>query len=77
MLAGAFVKNKSTAKYWAIVGIVIVLATNGIELLQQQPLIAIDVKGMLHFNSFNLTFVTVMLACTLLFFLLNGRDFEK
>jgi len=32
---------------------------------------------MLVFNSFNLTFITVVLLCTLLLFLLNGRDIEK
>ena len=33
--------------------------------------------GAYLFNSLNLTFITVALACTLLFFLLNGRDIEK
>jgi NADH-quinone oxidoreductase subunit N len=32
---------------------------------------------MLHFNSFNLTFINVAFGCTLLYFLLNGRDIEK
>jgi NADH-quinone oxidoreductase subunit N len=77
MLAGAFVQNKSTAKYWAIIGLVIVIAGNSMELLQQGPFFAIDIKEMLHFQSFNLTFITVMLVCTLFYFLLNGRAIEK
>lgn len=77
MLAGAFVKNKSTAKYWAILGLVIVIAGNSIELLQQESFFKIDIKEMLHFQSFNLTFITVMLVCTLFYFLLNGKEIEK
>jgi NADH-quinone oxidoreductase subunit N len=77
MLAGAFIKNKSTPKYLAIAGIIIVIIANCAELIYQEPFFAIDVKDMLHTNSFNLTFITVMLLCTLLLFLLNGRDIEK
>ncbi|MGF2412945.1 NADH-quinone oxidoreductase subunit N [Ferruginibacter sp.] len=77
MLAGAFIKNKSTPKYLAIGGLVLIILANGIELNWQEPLFAIDVKDMLHTNSFNLTFIAVMLVCTLLYFLLNGRDIEK
>lgn len=77
MLAGAFVKNKSAAKYWAITGLAVILAVTGVELVRQEPFFAIDVKGMLHFTSYSLTFLVVMFACTLLYFLLNGRDIEK
>jgi NADH-quinone oxidoreductase subunit N len=77
MLAGAFVKDKSIAKYMAIIGLVIVIAGNGIELYRQVPFFEIDIKDMLYFKSFNLTFITVVLLSTLLFFLLSGRDFEK
>lgn len=86
MLGGVFFKNKSTALPWAIAGVVIVLLLNAYELVQPaffnggteyRMLFDIDVKGMLHFNSFNLTFTLLMLLCTLLYFLLNGRDIEK
>lgn len=77
MLAGAFVKNKSAAKYWAITGLAVILAVTGVELVRQEPFFAIDVKDMLHFTSYSLTFLIVMFACTLLYFLLNGRDIEK
>jgi NADH-quinone oxidoreductase subunit N len=77
MLAGAFVKSKSTPKYLAIAGLVLIIIANCTELYRQESFFAIDVKDMLHVNSFNLTFITVLLVCTLLFFLLNGRDFEK
>jgi NADH-quinone oxidoreductase subunit N len=77
MLAGAFVKNKSAAKYWAITGLAVILAATGVELVRQEPFFAIDVKDMLHFTSYSLTFLVVMFACTLLYFLLNGTDIEK
>jgi NADH-quinone oxidoreductase subunit N len=77
MLAGAFIKNKSTPKYLAIAGLALIILANGAELIYQESFFTIDVKDMLHTNSFNLTFIMVMLLCTLLLFLLNGRDFEK
>lgn len=64
------------AKYWAIAGIVILLTANILEFFGH-PFFNIDTKGMLHFDSFGLHFNTIVFACTLLFFLLNGRDFEK
>ena len=77
MLAGAFISSKSTPKYMAIIGLAAILIANMIELKTGASFFAIDVKNMLHTNSFNLTFITVALGCTLLFFLLNGRDIEK
>ena len=79
MFGGVFIKTKTTAKYLAIAGLAIILASNCYEVNISRPFdfFAIDVKDMLHFHSFNLTFITVMLGCTLLFFLLNGRDIEK
>jgi len=77
MLGGAFIKSKRTARYMAIFGLLVSLIANCIELKTGSPLFNIDVKEMLVATSFNLTFITVALGCTLLFFLLNGRDFEK
>ncbi len=77
MFGGVFFKSKSKPLYWAIAGIIVILAANCYELFTQQPFFAIELKDMLHFNSFNLTFITVALFCTLLYFLLNGRDVQK
>jgi NADH-quinone oxidoreductase subunit N len=77
MFGGVFFKEKSTPKYWAIGGLIIAVIANCHELLKQETVFQIDIKEMLVFNSFNLTFITVALLCTLLFFLLNGRDIEK
>jgi NADH-quinone oxidoreductase subunit N len=84
MLGGAFFKKKSTPKYWAIGGLILAIITNCYELLkldingvEQGNLFPVALKDMLTFNSFNLTFITIALVCTLLLFLLNGRDIEK
>lgn len=77
MFGGVFIKSKTAPKYIAIVGILLILLADLFELWSGTPLLDIDVKDMLHFNSFNLTFIGVALSCTLLYFLLNGRDFEK
>lgn len=77
MLAGAFIKTKTTPKYLAIAGLIMILISNCIELNNGLPLLTIDVMGMLATNSFNLTFINVALGSTLLYFLLNGSDIEK
>jgi NADH-quinone oxidoreductase subunit N len=77
MLAGAFIKNNSTAKYWAIAGMVMLISVTAWELVRQDSFFAIDVRDMLQFTSYNLTFLVIMFICALLYFLLNGRDIEK
>ncbi len=84
MFGGVFFKKKTTPLYWAIAGLVLVLIANCYELVQPdlinkeyKPLFLIDVKEMLHFTSFSLTFISVALICTLFYFLLNGRDIQK
>ena len=84
MFGGVFFKQKSTPKYWAIGGLLLAIIANCYELVKEDPanpgggiLFNIELKDMLVFNSFNLTFITVILFCTLLLFLLNGRDIEK
>ena len=84
MLGGAFFKKKSTPKYWAIGGLILAIVANCYELLkldingvEQGNLFPVALKDMLTFNSFNLTFITIAFVCTLLLFLLNGRDIEK
>ena len=62
MLAGAFIKNKSTPFYLAILGLAGILVANCIELKRGEALFVVDVKDMLHTNSFNLTFLTVVLG---------------
>ena len=77
MLGGAFIKSKSTPKYLAIFGLAVILIANCMQMNSGVSFFAVDVKEMLRFNSFNLTFINVAFGCTLLYFLLNGRDIEK
>ena len=77
MLGGAFIKNKSIPKYLAIFGLVIILVLNCVEMNMGMPLFNVDVKGMLEFKNFSLTFINVAFGCTLLYFFLSGRDIEK
>ena len=76
MFGGVFFKKPATAKYWAIAGILVVLIANILEFFGHQ-FFHVDTKGMLRFDSLGLHFNTIIFVCTLLFFLLNGRDVEK
>ena len=76
MFCGVFLKKASAPKYWAITGLIIILAVNILEFLGWK-LFNIDTRGMLRFDNFGLHFNTVVLFCTLIYFLLNGRDIEK
>ncbi|MEJ7589609.1 MAG: NADH-quinone oxidoreductase subunit N [Ferruginibacter sp.] len=77
MFGGVFFKTRTAPKYWAIVGLALIIIANCLELQSGESFFAVDVKYMLSFNSFNLTFITVALSCTFLYFLLSGRDIEK
>src|SRR6185312_5298281 len=76
MIGGVFFKKSTTPKYWAIAGILIILAANILEFLGY-PFFNVDTKCMLRFDSFGLVFNSIAFICTLLLFLLNGKDFEK
>ncbi len=76
MFGGVFFKKSTTPKYCAIAGIIIILSANILEFAGHH-FFNVDTKGMLRFDSFGLHFNTIAFACTLLFFLLNGKDFEK
>jgi len=76
MFGGVFFKKSTSAKYWAMAGIAIVLCANILEFFGH-PFFNIDTRGMLLFDTFGLHFNTIIFICTLLIFLLNGRDFEK
>ena len=76
MFGGVFFKKSTTPKYWAIAGIIIILIANILEFFGHQ-FFKVDTKGMLRFDTLGLHFNTIVFVCTLLFFLLNGRDVEK
>ncbi len=77
MFAGAFIQNRSIAKYLAIAGVAILFIANGHELWTGHSLIQINTNDMLRMSSYNLTFLAVILGCTGMYFMLSGRDIEK
>lgn len=80
MFSGVFIKSKTTPKYLAVAGIILLFIVNALELnvFNTGSLhFEIDTKEMLNIKSANLAFLAVVFASTLLFFLLNGRDVEK
>ena len=77
MFSGAFIKIKATPKYLALAGIVLLFVVNALELNTGRSFFTIDTHDMLLINSYNLAFIAVVLACTMIYFLLSGRDVEK
>lgn len=77
MFSGVFVKSKATPKYLALLGISLLFTLNALELYTGKALVNVDTLDMVRTNSFNLSFLSVVFASTLLFFLLSGRDIEK
>jgi NADH-quinone oxidoreductase subunit N len=76
MYTGIVMKNKSSVKYVAILGILLLIVANWLE-FAGIPFFAIDAKGMLEFGTFGLVFNTVAFVCTLIYFLLSGSDVEQ
>lgn len=77
MMVGAFSKSTTLPKYIAITGVVGIFIANMVELFRQEPSFAINAKNMISPNSFNLTFIAIILLCTLIYFLLSGAAIEK
>ncbi len=80
MFSGVFVKSKSTTKYLAIVGIVVLFIANALELNMfgtGQIFVHINSNDMIKTNGYSLAFLAVVFLSTLIYFLLNGSDIEK
>ncbi|HTN06715.1 NADH-quinone oxidoreductase subunit N [Agriterribacter sp.] len=75
MFSGIFLKKKSLAKYIALVGIIGLLTVNFLEYYNIWYIYA-DIGQMLKFTPFGQIFNATAFACTLLFFILNAREFE-
>jgi NADH-quinone oxidoreductase subunit N len=76
MYTGIVMKNKSSVKYVAILGVLLLIVANWLE-FAGTSFFTIDTKGMLAFGTFGLLFNTVAFVSTLVFFLLSGSDFEQ
>lgn len=83
MFSGVFIKSKSTPKYLAVAGILLIFIANLAEMNIFSALnlgsltVDIDSREMLNINPTNLAFLAVVFLCTLFYFLLSGRDVEK
>jgi NADH-quinone oxidoreductase subunit N len=74
MFCGAFVSNRRVPGYLALIGNAIMLGLTILEYRSGKPLFNLPVFDMVRFDQFNLTFLIIILICTLLFFLLNARE---
>ncbi len=77
MLGGVFIKNKLVPKYLAVTGLVVIFVAHLNELISKKSLFSINVHNMIRIDNFNLTFIAIVLACTLIYFLLSASDIEK
>ena len=77
MFGGVFIKSKTLPKYLAMLGVLIALALNFAEQVNDKLLFEIDHHGMFAFSAFGYMFNNIAFICSLLFFMLNGRDVEK
>ena len=81
MFSGVFIKSKTTPKYIALAGIILLFILNALELnvfnTSSTFVMHIDTKEMLFVNSYSLAFLAIVFLCTLIYFLLNATDIEK
>jgi NADH-quinone oxidoreductase subunit N len=77
MFTGVFIKSKTAPKYMAVLGLAGVLIANLLQEFKGINFFTFPIQDMLRTDSFNLLFVTIMLATTLIYFLLNATEIEK
>lgn len=76
MFTGLLVKNNRIVRWTAIAGLALLLLLNILD-MRGTHLIDVDVKGMLSFETFGLVFNSIAFSCTLIYFILSGRDIEQ
>ncbi|MBS1932869.1 MAG: NADH-quinone oxidoreductase subunit N [Bacteroidetes bacterium] len=76
MFSGVITTSKSAIRNLAVLGIIILLAANILD-LGGNHFFPIDTHNMLDFETFGLLFNTIAFASTLLFFLLSAKDIEN
>ena len=73
MFSGIFLKKNSSIVAVGILGIVLLLAMAVLD-LSGYHFFPVETHNMLEFEVFGLLFNCIAFACTLAYFLLNGRD---
>lgn len=76
MFSGLLLKQRSSVRAVALVGIVAAIVLNIMETYGFH-LFRINSTGMMNFDRFALFFNTIALVCTFIFFLLSAREMEK
>lgn len=76
MFTGLITKSNRVVRYTAITGLALLLLVTILD-MRGIHLFNINVRGMLSFDSYNLVFNSIAFGCTLVFFVLSGRDIEK
>lgn len=75
MFSGIFFKRKETIRGLAIIGLLILLISNIVDVMGSH-FFPFDVHNMLYFDSFGLLFNTIAFGSTLIYFLLSAKDIE-
>src|SRR5687768_6223104 len=76
MFASFLLRSQSAVRLLAHILLLAVMVLTVVE-LRGFRLFSIDTRNMMLFDSFALLFQFVAVLCTLVFFLLSGRDMEK
>ncbi len=76
MFSGIVLKQKSSVRGVAIMGLLLSFAANIAE-MNGYTFFRINTVNMMQFDRFALLFGSIILGCTLVFFLLSSRDMEK
>ena len=76
MFSSFLLKNKSSVRDVAVLGLALVLIANILE-MSGVVFFRIDTKGMIAFDRFSLLFNTIVFASTLVYFILSAGDIEK
>ena len=76
LFSGIWLKQKSSVRAIAVIGMIVLLVTNIME-MYSPSFFRINTAGMMYFDRFALLFNSIAIFSTLLFFILSARDMEK
>ncbi|MDR3715759.1 MAG: NADH-quinone oxidoreductase subunit N [Puia sp.] len=76
MFSGIFTRNKTSIRYLAIAGLIVLFLANILD-LQGHHFFPVHTANMLFFDTFGLLANAILFGATLLYFLLSARDIEN
>ena len=76
MYTGIVTKRKAVPRIVAIVGLCVLIVATWLE-YASVPFFNIDTRGMLEFSSYGMVFNMIAFVCTLVYFILSGRDMDN